>query len=217
MFVLVLPFCLNSQNDDKKWELGFVNNYQHRLNSVNKSYISTRDDEGSRKLGLYANRRVMKQGKSELRLGFTASHEFILNLVEYNHCGKSDFCTFVLIMQGGSYKSFFEPTLDYRYEVLPKLKGYLGVNGLMNIYQNWNEDLNGTYLFQFNGFQSFAGLRYEINRMNLGIDYRVLNYQIIDPFIALNSTFRKGKPNYYDKEFHFHNPTELRFSVAYRL
>lgn len=73
------------------------------------------------------------------------------------------------------------------------------------------------WLFQSNTFELYLGMGLKLKKIDIGLSYRVLNFQKIDPVIFNNNLYHTSNPPILQKKYEFINLAKIKLTLSYIL
>lgn len=216
LFLIIIPQLLFSQKNNN-WEISIISGYQIGLNKSNEEFfsIASKYDQGVHQIGFNLKKKIISKEKMSIQVGIGNSIERIASRIEVNHCYGFTNCFAVYISKRGYTVSLLEFPLNLNYSLISKLKLSLAIIPQFSFYRN--ETVNDSFSkFRFNmhSIESYAGLGYSFNKININLGYRLLNLKTIDPIFALGNDFIESQQNYYNQKIDLYNPAKFRLSFG---
>jgi len=174
----------------------------------------TDDRWGTWQYGISIYKQVLDWNNIQLEAGLGYSLEHLTYLRSVNHCflRQSVFCPAINILNRNYEIHLARIPVIATFRLTNKLKTEILFLPLIDLYRKLKYDSGETLgekkTIDFYSFEVNPGIKYQWNRINIGLHYRIYQIKKIDPIIF----FPSG-----DNEFEDYNPLKFWFSVGYRL
>ncbi len=223
IFTLLVLFTITGKILSQNTEVEFLFGYQkHDKRFFRVSGVNTEIDEnwGTTYLGININKNVFQSGKIKFDVGAGYGREINTFKTPYYHCFDnpdqpcSEVLAFIDRYSIDMLFVLFIPkinlgkNLHLNMSMVPQFYFLKNVHG----YGKTSDFDLGLYSIEFN-----PELEYSINKINIGIGYRLFQLKAVDKVYLYKDDFLAKNPGYLEKSFDTYNPTKLILSVGYKI